>query len=831
LSRRARSLRYGLLFICPIIAALAAGPAPDDPPPYYFTTLAGVSHIGNADGTGSTARFYSASGVALDNAGNLWVADTYNHTIRRISPSGVVTTVAGSAGNSGSADGTGDAARFNYPVGIALDSAGNIYVADARNSTIRRVTPAGVVTTVAGSAGKTGSADGTGGDARFDTPEGVAVDASGTIYIADGGNYTIRKINSLGVVTTFAGVAGTGGSNDGTGSAAQFNAPTGLAVDQSGIIYVADTFNQTIRRITPDGAVTTLAGTPGSIGFSDGTGSVARFAYPQGLTVDAAGNVYVADGGNCTLRKITTGGVVTTVAGTAQSLGWTDGTGSAARFNFPTSVAVNASTVLYVADTYNSTIRTVTPAGAVTTFAGSAESIGSADGAGSAARFNGPNGVAVDGTGTVYIADTSNNTIRRITFAGVVTTLAGKAGMVVIDTATGLPSGNYADGTGSDVRFYSPDSVAVDSIGNVFVADTKNHVIRRISSAGVVTTFAGTAGRNGSADGKGSDARFNQPNGLAIDATGNLFVADTYNYTIRRITPAGEVTTVAGLALSSGSADGTGSAARFAFPYGLTLDASGNVYVADTYNQTIRRITPTGEVTTLAGLAGHVGSADGTGSDARFNNPWSLAADKSGNIYLADSSNHTFRRITPAGVVTTLAGKGGVDGSADGIGNSARFFYPTGVALDSNGRAYVTDSFNNTIRTGQLAAAPVTVTQPQNLSVTAGESVQFSVTAAAVPAPTYQWYFNDKPFSGATTATLSFASARNTDAGDYSVVITNELGSATSNKATLTVSASTPTPAPESTSSSGGGSIPAWFALALVMLATMRGFKRPAFGG
>jgi MYXO-CTERM domain-containing protein len=375
--------------------------------------------------------------------------------------------------------------------------------------------------------------------------------------------------------------------------------------------------------------------------------------------------------------------------------------------------------------------------------------------------------------------------------------------------------------------------VAVDGAGTVYVADTRNDTIRRITPAGVVTTFAGAAGNIGPTDGLGDAARFYEPNALATDGAGNVYVADTRNHTIRRITPAGAVTTLAGLAGASGSADGTGSDARFNNPYGLAVDTGGNVYVADTYNCTIRRITPAGAVTTLAGLAGSSGSADGTGSDARFFNPQGVAVDQAGNIYVADGNNHTFRRVTPGGIVTTLAGKGGADGSADGIGNSARFFYPTCVALDSSGIAYVTDSFNNTIRKGQLAQAPTTSSQLQNLAVAAGASVQFSVTATAVPAPTYQWYHDNVAFSGATASTLSFASARSSDAGTYSVVITNELGSATSNSATLTVTSAPVTPPAGGngggSSGGGGGGAPSpWFLVALLALTGLRRRFRPA---
>src|ERR1043166_3677051 len=218
-------------------------------------------------------------------------------------------------------------------------------------------------------------------------------------------------------------------------------------------------------------------------------------------------------------------------------------------------------------------------------------------------------------------------------------------------------------------------------------------------------TLAGLAGSFGSTDGTGSAARFVYPYGLATDSAGNVYVADGYNHTIRKITPVGVVTTLAGLAGSVGSADGTGSAARFNFPTGVATDSAGNVYVADTSNYTLRKITPAGVVTTLAGLAGSLGSADGTGSAARFNNPYGVATDLAGNVYVADTFNSTIRKITPAGVVTTLAGPVGSFsfGSADGTSSAARFYLPSGVATGSAGNVYVADTSNHTIRKGAVS--------------------------------------------------------------------------------------------------------------------------------
>ena len=325
---------------------------------YTFTTLAGLAlNAGTTDGTGSAARFSLPSGVGVDSAGNVYGADTFNHTIRKVTPGGVVTTLAGLAGVFGSTDDTGSAARFYFPHGVAVDSAGNVYVADTDNHTIRKVTSVGTVSTLAGQAGSNGSSDGTGSAARFKNPRGVAVDSAGNVYVTEYGNHTIRMVTPGGVVTTLAGLAGSFGSSDGTGSAARFNGPAGVGVDSAGNVYVADSVNHTIRMVTPGGVVTTLVGLAGSLGSSDGTGSAARFHYPSGVAVNSAGNVFVGDTYNHTIRKIAPGAGVTTIGGLAGSLGSSDGTGSVARFRYPYGVAVDNADNVYVADAENHTIR------------------------------------------------------------------------------------------------------------------------------------------------------------------------------------------------------------------------------------------------------------------------------------------------------------------------------------------------------------------------------------------------------------------------------------------------------------------------------------------
>lgn len=667
---------------------------------YTFTTIAGVGgRPGSIDGTGGGIGFplfNQPTGLVVNKAGNLFVLDAGNQLIREVTPAGAVTTLAGKVGQNGSADATGIGASFNSPQGPAVDSAGNLYLADFNSATIRKMTPAGVVTTVAGTATLTGSADGTGAAARFLKPSGVAVDGAGNIFVADSGNHTIRKITSAGVVTTLAGTAGAAGSVDGTGTEARFNYPRSVVVDGAGNLYVADTYNNSIRKITGAGVVTTLAGAAGTYGSADGSGAAARFSFPNGLSLDGAGNIYVADELNHTIRKVTPAGAVTTPAGLAGSTGKVDGTGSAARFDHPSGVAVDGSGNIYVTDYANHLIRKVSAAGVVTTIAGAAGLAGALDGLGynlTPSLFFNPSGTAVDSSGNIYVADTGANAIRRINPVGVVTTVAG---------AFNAPG--KTDGVGAAASFNGPSGVAADAAGNVYVADTANHLIRMMTAAGVVTTVAGTGGTAGSADGAGTAATFNLPSGVAADASGNVYVADYANHTIRKIAPGGLVSTVAGAAGAAGTADGVGGAARFSFPRSVAVDGGGNVYVADSGNNTIRKISPGGLVLTLAGAAGVSGSADGAGSVARFNAPSGVAVDAAGNVYVTDANNSTVRQITVGGVVTTLGGSAGVASNVDGVGAAARFDHPGGLAADASGSIYIADTRNHTVRRGSTGS-------------------------------------------------------------------------------------------------------------------------------
>ncbi|WP_395076817.1 IPT/TIG domain-containing protein [Flavobacterium sp.] len=431
-----KTFKIILLFIATIVASCSKDDTPELPPPP--TSNLSISSINPTSGPKNTTVIVTGVNFSSNNTSNIVSlngkpctvnaasATSLTITIPRGAGSGVikltvagvtvqtpnfeymvtpsaVSTVAGST--RGFADGIGSNVLFNLPFGTTVDAVGNLYVADGDNHKIRKISPVGVVTTLAGST--FGFADGSNITAQFYAPTGVATDASGNIYVTDSANHKIRKISPTGVVSTLAG--STVGFADGNGNNAKFDYPRDLVLDNQGNVYVADYNNSRIRKISPTGVVSTFAGSTN--GFSDGIGSSALFKNPRGLTIDLSGNLYVADQNNHKIRKITAAGVVTTIAGSIS--GFADGEGSTAKFSFPSGIAVDDLGNIYVSDTFNHKIRKISPSGIVSTFAGS--TAGYVDGVTNTAKFLTPGGIAIDALGTVYVADTDNNKIRKIT--------------------------------------------------------------------------------------------------------------------------------------------------------------------------------------------------------------------------------------------------------------------------------------------------------------------------------------------------------------------------------------------------------------------------------
>jgi sugar lactone lactonase YvrE len=646
---------------------------------------------GSSDGAEERNDAGNDAGEGRDEgAGEMDAADAAPATGLRI--------LAGAPGGYGHADDFGTLARFNAPAGLVPDGEGNLYVAETSGTVIRKVVLAtGQVTTIAGRAEISWpdpkSVDGVGAEARFRLAWGLALDGA-TLYVTD--RNLVRKVDvTTGRVTTLAGSIERHGNVDGIGASATFDYLEGAALDGAGNLYVADSSQQTIRKIVlATNEVSTFAGSPKLAGWVDGKGSAARFSSPMGVAAGGDGNLYVADSTWGTIRRIdlATGGVYT-VPGAREG----DGVGFVEHI---AGLAADRAGSLYYTSRDHRIRKLTLATGSVLTMAGSGDQ-GSTDGVGLAANFSLLVwGLATDGPGRLYVSDTYNHAIRRIDTA-----------TAVVTTPVGLPSGEGSDdGVGGAARFQFPSHVAADGAGHVYVADSGGYTIRTITVAtGEVTTLAGSPGKFDAIDGIGSEARPGSPWELVADGRGSLFVTDRSNSRVLRVaTGTGEVTTLAGG--TYGAEDGIGKAAQFVVPQGITLDGAGNLYIADAESHTIRKIAiDTAEVTTLAGKPGEPGAADGTGSAARFDYPSGVAHDGKGHLYVSETGNHTIRVIaTGTGEVTTLMGSPGVAGYADGAKEDARFNEPWGLALDGAGHLLVADAGNHAIRRIDLATGTVT---------------------------------------------------------------------------------------------------------------------------
>ena len=765
------------------------------------TTYAGTGGYGALNGPAAQATFSNMSGIAVDASDNVYIADSGNELIRKITPGGTVSTVAGKSGIYGFANGQDTTAIFNDPIGVSVDKTGNLYVMDVNNYLIRKISPTGLVSTLAGKQGVSGLTDGPDSAATFNSPRACAIDAAGNLFITD--NNEVRKISTDGMVTTIAG-NGYPGSADGVGRAATFNYLGAISIDGLGNLYVSDPGAYNIRKITPDVVVSTLAGTAGVTGKADGIGKAAQFGGGIYAAVGPSGNIFVTDGINNTVRKLAITGyaidkplptgltfngpsgsisgtpvifspatdytvtaynhwgnnsakINITVTGTlsfplipAQIYGVADfspavstsgaitytssntavatvvsgnihviaiGTSTITATNGSTTLSqvltVNTAPLTIIADNKSKNYHLANPALTIT-YAGFVNGD-------SPANFTTQPGISTPATVTtlpgsypinVYGAADKN---YKITFvAGTLTILGGSvtttapqlsypavlnyASQVaitpVLPTNTGGPvpgnaygqitaiaglpgQGGYIDGTGSAARFAAPNGVALDAAGNIYVADATNDVIRKITPAGVVTTFAGR--------GTNQLTNFVFPAGVTVDAAGNVYLTDTFNSLIKKVTPQGVVSIFAG---GGNQLDGQGTQASFGFPSGITIDKSGNLFVADQGNDLIRKITPSGLVSTIAGQQYVQGSANGQGTAATFSRLNEIAVDTIGNLYITDAN--LVRKITTGGLVSTLAGSGAFT-SVDGNGTAASFQQPWGVAAEPNGTVYVAE--------------------------------------------------------------------------------------------------------------------------------------------
>ena len=689
------------------------------------TIVGGRDNIGD-NGPATSSRLQEPVSVAVDGAGNLYIADSANYRVRRVdAATGIITTVAGTGERGFSGDGgLAVEAVFGFITDVAVDGTGNLYIADSVNNRVRRVDASGIVTSVAG----TGE-QGYGGDggpaveARLNIPIGVALDSAGNLYIGDVENYRVRRVDAAtGIISTVAGTGVRGYSGDGGPAVeAELFVPADVAVDSTGNLYIASEGGRRVRRVdAATGTITTIAGTGerGS-GGDGGPATMATFRDTRDVAVDGAGNIYITDRGGNRIRRVDASGTITTVAGTGGRVGFSGDGGPAveAQLFGPESVAVDAAGNIYIADSFNHRIRRVDTAGTITTFAGTGNDFSGEGGPAILARLNRPHGVAVDDSGNLYIADTWNHQIHRVDASGIVATVAG----------TGEFGYSGDGGPAVAAQLIRPWDVSADGEGNIYIADTRNHVVRRVDASGTITTVAGTGEMGYSGDGGPAvEAQLDTPRGVEVDSDGNLYISDSLNHRIRRVDASGTITTVVGAGEFGYSGDGGPAvAAQLGQAEKLTFDSRGNLYIADTFNHRIRRVDLMGTITTVAGQGeGNFSGDGGPALAAQLNAPRDVFVDDSGSMYIADNGNHRIRLVDSSGNIVTIAGlrpdnffSGGFNReSGPAIGTLLRS--PHALSLDRSGNVYIADTGNHRIRvltqpprapTG-LTATPVSLT-------------------------------------------------------------------------------------------------------------------------
>ena len=744
-----------------------------------ITTIAGngfTAYYGDG-GQATNAKLNYPSAVAVDATGNVFITDNSNNVIRKINTAGVISTYAG-IGNAGfSGDGgQATAAKLSNPQGIKFDAAGNLYIADFGNAKVRMINTAGIITTVAGSYGGYSGDGGQATDAYLNGPNSVSFDASGNMYISDQNNAVIRKVNTLGIISTVAGnnSIGAGYSGDGgQATDAQLFYSRGIALDASGNLYISEEDN-VVRLVNTAGIISTFAGQANSSGYSGDGGQAtnAQLTQPFPVVIDAAGNVYISDNSSQTIRMVNTAGIISTFAGQANNSGYSGdgGQASAAQFYYQQGIAIDATGNFYVADAGNNVVRKIDLTGIITTIGG-IKGVGGDNGPATAANLSQPTAMAFDAMGNMLIADRDNNLIRKISTTGIITTFAG--------TGVGGAGGN--GGQATDAQLNGPTGIAVDAAGNVYCSLFYGSSVRVINTSGVINLL-GSGGYGYYGDGGPvANASFRYPTGLAFDAAGNLYIADSQDALVRKVNTNGIISTVAGdttnlinnpYGTPNQGYSGDGGAATAAMlnsPVAVAVDAAGNIFIADQNNQVIRMVNTAGIISTFAGQPGSSGfSGDGgPATAAMLGNPSGLAFDNMGNLYVTELTNNRIRMINTVGIISTVVGDGSYSFGGDGgLAIAAKMAYPKGLAFDAANNLYIADANNNRIRFVSEALVGGAVSSYTNICVG-----QTATLTASNPTPgvTYAW----SPSTGLSDTISANTLANPSSPTLYTVTTTN----------------------------------------------------------
>jgi sugar lactone lactonase YvrE len=686
----------------------------------------GQNSYGGNGGPASTAAFNGPTGIFFDPPSSyLYVCDANNNVVRTINTAAIVTNYAGNGFGAGTGTGgyTGDgnpatSAELFIPQGIVRDTFGNTYVADAGNHVVRKINASGVITTFAG----TGTA-GSGGDgspatgATLNFPVGVAIDTSGNVYISDFNANVVRKVNTSGIISTIAGTGTAGYNFDGVAATtAQLNAPTHIVVDAHGTLYICDDQNHRIRKVNlTTGIINTMVGTgtPGNSG-DHGPASTAQINLPRGIAIDHSGNLYFTDVAENVIRKVSImTDTITALAGTAGVAGYSGdgGPATAATLNQPDGITADATGDVFFCDRLSKVVRRILSDGTISTVAGHDDSLFCGDGGPALqAELDSPMASAYDAAGNLYIADYGNNCVRVMSPGGNIETFAG-------DALAG-PGFSGDGGPATAAKLNHPKGVATDAAGNVYISDAGNSALRVVHTSGNISTIAGTPGTVGYSGDGGSalSAKLNDPTGIIVDSVGNVYFSDAGNNALRVVHTSGNIDAVAGNGTpGSGGDGGAASAAQLVYPMGLAFDKQGNLYIADSGAARVRVIHTSGNISTFAGTGTRGYSGDGAAaSSAELTAPMGVVVDDTGNVHISDGGNARIRIVHTSGNISTYVGTGVPGFNGDGPVGSAQLNMPVGLTKDQAGYIYVTDRKNDRVRKF-VGVGPLSVISTSNL--------------------------------------------------------------------------------------------------------------------
>ena len=659
---------------------------------YVISTVAGGAPPVTPFSAGNVA-IGAPQNVATDTTGNVYF--TSLNCVFELFRSGTLVQIAGNSRAGYSGDG-GPAvnAQLWAPIGLAVDAAGDVFIADTGNNRVRKVAVNGIITTVAGNGAPGFAGDGgPAASAGLSGVAGVAVDSSGNLFIADSGNNRVRKVTTSGVITTVAGNGTAAAAGDGGNAVIAQLSATSVALDGLGDIFIGATLNYRVREVSTTGIITTVAGA-GTPGFSGDGGSArgAQLSVFHQIAVDPNGNLYIADSGNSCIREVTASGLISTIVGTGRNAYYGDnGPASGAALAFPFGVTLDPQGDIVIADTSNNRIRAVFTDGTIGRVAGNGQLSYSGDGGtATSAQLSSPQGLALDRFGNLFVADASNNRVAEVMTSGIISTVAG-------NTTQGFLGD---DDLATSAELSTVTGVAADLSGNLFIADSGNFRVREVS-ANTISTLAGNGNSAFAGNGVPAVSAALSVGSVAVDVSGNVVVGDPVNFRVRKITTDGNINTVAGIGTKGYSGDnGPALGAPLSGVSGVAVDSSGNLFIADSGNNCIREVSTSGTITTVAGNGAAGFSGDGgLATSAQLRNPSAVAVDAAGNIFIADTNNNRVRRVSTTGIITTLAGNGGASYTGDGgAGPSATLSLPSGLVITKAGNVYVSDTGNNAIR-------------------------------------------------------------------------------------------------------------------------------------